>query len=177
MAKIIYYVAISIDGFIAGSNDDISDFVQGGNGVNKYLSDLQNFKTVIMGRRTYEFGYKFGLEPGQPAYPHMEHYIFSDSLELEQTAETVHIEKRSIDRVKEIKESADTDIYLCGGGEFAGWLLENGLIDQLKIKLNPIILGDGIPLFGSSSSKAKWKLIETESYDQGLTFLTYEIVS
>ena len=62
MQKIIYYVASSIDGFIAGLNDDISDFVAGGLGVEKYLSDLQSFKTVIMGRRTYEFVYQEGLE-------------------------------------------------------------------------------------------------------------------
>jgi len=171
----MYYVASSIDGFIAGQNDDISDFAAGGEGVDKYLADLQKFKTVVMGRRTYEFGYQYGLEPGQPAYPHMEHYIFSNSLKIENLAETVHIERRSIDRIKEIKESAQSDIYLCGGGEFAGWLLDNGLIDQLKLKLNPIILGNGIRLFGNSISKAKWNLKETESFEYGLNILTYDI--
>jgi len=130
---------------------------------------------VIMGRRTYEFGYQYGLEPGQPAYPHMEHFIFSDSLKIENLAKTVHIEKKSIDRVKEIKESAQSDVYLCGGGEFAGWLLDNGLIDQLKLKLNPIILGTGIRLFGKSKTKAKWSLKETESFEDGLKILTYDI--
>ena len=175
MARIIYYVASSIDGFIAGQNDDISDFAAGGKGVDKYLADLQNFKTVIMGRRTYEFGYQYGLEPGKPAYPHMEHFIFSDSLKIENLAETVHIEKISIDRIKEIKESAQSDIYLCGGGEFAGWLLDNGLVDQLKLKLNPIILGNGIRLFGNSQTKAKWKLRETELFEDGLKILSYDI--
>ena len=175
MARIVYYVASSIDGFIAGQNDDISDFAVGGKGVDKYLADLQKFTTVIMGRRTYEFGYQFGLEPGQPAYQHMEHFIFSDSLKIEKMAETVHIEKLSIDRVKEINRSAETDVYLCGGGEFAGWLLDNGLIDQLKLKLNPIILGDGVRLFGNSKTKAKWNLKETETFDEGLKILTYEI--
>ena len=175
MAKIIYYVASSIDGFIAGPNDDVSDFATGGNGVDKYLSDLQDFKTVIMGRRTYEFGYQYGLEPGQPAYSHMEHFIFSDSLELENRAKTVHIEQQSIARVKEIKSSADTDVYLCGGGVFAGWLLDNGLIDQLKLKLNPIILGKGIRIFGESTSKAKWNLIETETFNDGLKIITYDL--
>ncbi|MEN2281117.1 dihydrofolate reductase family protein [Algoriphagus sp. SE2] len=175
MAKIIYYVASSIDGFIAGANDDINDFLPDGAGVEKYLSDLQNFKTVIMGRRTYEFGYKYGLEPGQPAYPHMEHFIFSDSLRIKKLAETVHIEKKSIERVKEIKESAKGDIYLCGGGTFSGWLLDNGLIDQLKLKLNPIILGEGIRLFGNSTTKAKWSLKDTENFDDGLKILTYDI--
>lgn len=175
MAKIIYYVASSLDGFIAGPKDDISDFVAGGKGVDKYLADLQAFNTVIMGRRTYEFGFQYGIKPGQPAYPHMEHFIFSDSLNIEKLAESVHIEKKSIERVKEIKEAASTDIYLCGGGVFAGWLLDHGLIDQLKVKLNPIILGDGVRLFGNSTTKAKWSLIETENFEEGLKILTYAI--
>ncbi len=67
MKKIVYYVASSLDGFISGPNDDISMFQTAGLGVEKYLSDLQNFGTVIMGRKTYEFGYLYGLHPGQPA--------------------------------------------------------------------------------------------------------------
>ncbi|WP_040282596.1 dihydrofolate reductase family protein [Psychroserpens damuponensis] len=174
MGKIIYYVASSLDGFIAGKNDDISQFILQGNGVEKYQEDLKEFKTVIMGRRTYEFGFQYGLEAGQPAYPNMEHYIFSDSMEIENLAESVHIEKKSIEKVKEIKANAKTDIYLCGGGEFAGWLLENGLIDKLKLKLNPIILGEGIRIFGNSKCFAKWNLIENESFNDGLQILTYE---
>ncbi len=174
MKKIIYYVASSLDGFIAGKNDDISQFILQGKGVEKYQQDLSTFETVIMGRRTYEFGYQYGLQPGQPAYPHMEHYIFSDSMNIKDLANTVHIEKKSIQRVLEIKESSTTDIYLCGGGDFAGWLLDNGLIDQLKLKLNPIILGEGIRLFGNSKSTQKWKLVDTESFDDGLQILTYE---
>ncbi|WP_298481284.1 dihydrofolate reductase family protein [uncultured Maribacter sp.] len=175
MRKIIYYVAISLDGYIAGANDDISKFVPTGKGVEKYLSDLLDFETVIMGRRTYEFGYKFGLVPGQPAYPHMEHHIFSETLKIENLAENVRIEKKSIQRIKEIKEKSKTDIYLCGGGQFAGWLLDHGLIDQLKLKLNPIILGNGIPLFGNSKTSLVGKLIEKESFDDGLEILTYDL--
>jgi len=173
MQKIIYYVASSLDGLIAGENDDISKFVLKGKGVEKYQADLQNFKTVIMGRRTYEFGYLFGLKPGQPAYPNMEHHIFSETLKFDNAAGSVHIEPKSIERVIEIKENSKTDIYLCGGGDFAGWLLDNGLVDQLKLKLNPIILGNGIRLFGNSKTSTKWDLIEKESFDNGLQILTY----
>jgi dihydrofolate reductase len=175
MQKIIYYVASSLDGFIAGKNDDISKFIPEGKGVEKYLSDLQNFETVIMGRRTYEFGYQFGLVPGQPAYPHMEHHIFSETLKIEKLAENVRIEKKSIERIKEIKKKSKTDVYLCGGGQFAGWLLDNGLIDQLKLKLNPIILGDGIPLFGNSKTSMVSNLTEKESFNHGLQILTYNL--
>ena len=175
MPEIIYYVAGSLDGYIAGENDDISTFVASGKGVEKYLSDLQKFETVIMGRLTYEFGYKVGLKPGQPAYPHMQHHIFSDTLEIETLSDKVLIEKRSINRIKEIRDASNTNVYLCGGGQFAGWLLDNGLIDQLKLKLNPIVLGSGIPLFGDSDSSFSGKLIEREFFDEGFAILTYHI--
>ena len=174
MKEIIYYVASSLDGYIAGKNGDISQFILQGKGVEKYQSDLANYETVIMGRKTYEFGFQFGLQPGQPAYPHMNHHIFSDSLKIEDLSPKVQIEQRSIDRILEIRKNAATDIYLCGGGEFAGWLLDNGLIDQLKLKLNPVILGEGTKLFGNSVTKAVWKLTERESFDDGLEILTYE---
>jgi dihydrofolate reductase len=85
MRRIIYYVAASIDGFISGPDEDISGFenVQESDGIQMYLQDLQKFDSVIMGRKTYEFGYKFGLKPGDLAYPHMNHYIFSGSLKLD----------------------------------------------------------------------------------------------
>ncbi|MEJ2066019.1 MAG: hypothetical protein P8X74_22535, partial [Reinekea sp.] len=69
MRKIVYYVASSIDGYISGLNDDVSGFIYEGDGVQKYLNDLGSYDTVIMGKNTYEFGYKHGLKPGQPAYP------------------------------------------------------------------------------------------------------------
>lgn len=174
MKKIVYYVASSLDGYIAGKNDDISQFVMQGKGVEKYQSDLAKFDTVIMGRRTYEFGYQYGLMPGQPAYPHMKHYIFSNTLVLENLSKTVLIEKLNIENVKDIRQNAKTDIYLCGGGQFAGWLLENDMIDQLKLKLNPIVLGGGIKLFGGSSANQNWVLTDKESFSDGLQILTYD---
>ena len=173
MKKIIYYVASSLDGYIAGKNDDISQFILQGEGVERYQSDLANFGTVIMGRKTYEFGFQYGLVPGQPAYSNMEHHIFSNSLKIEKLSEAVKIEKLSIDRVTEIRQRAKTDIYLCGGGEFAGWLLDNGLIAQLKLKLNPIVLGSGTKLFGPSITSENWELTDKESFSDGLQILTY----
>ena len=174
MRKIVYYVASSLDGYIAGKDDDISQFIMQGKGVEKYQSDLTTFGTVIMGRRTYEFGYQYGLPPGQPAYPQMEHYIFSDTIKIDNLADTVHIVEKSIDKVEEIKAKADTDIYLCGGGIFAGWLLDHGLIDQLKLKLNPVVLAEGVSLFGNSKTMEQWKLAEQETFEDGLQILTYE---
>ncbi|MEM9829711.1 MAG: hypothetical protein AAF944_03695 [Bacteroidota bacterium] len=83
MRKLVYYVAVSLDGYIVGPNESIDLFSGEGPLVEKYQQDLQEFDTVLMGCKTYEFGYKFGLSPGQLAYLHMRHYIFSESMTLD----------------------------------------------------------------------------------------------
>jgi len=173
--NIVYYIACSVDGYIAGENDDISGFVAGGNGVEQYLHDLQEFDTVIMGKRTYEFGYRFGMKPGTPAYPHMQHYIFSSSLHFDDADPRVKVVKQDLSIIKNLKSTTGTDIYLCGGGQFAGWLLENEEIDVLKLKLNPFILGNGIKLFGEVQKKVQLDLRDATLYEHGLQILTYKI--
>lgn len=176
MRKINYYVASSLDGYISGINDDISGFIGSGNGVDKYLADLNDFETVIMGRNTYEFGYKYGLIPGKPAYPHMDHYIFSKTLSFENPDEKVKvINDLDIEEITKIKKNSKSDIYLCGGGVFAGWLLDNEMIDILTLKVNPLILGQGVKIFGNSTKTFQLNLMQKESYEKGLLINTYEI--
>ncbi len=167
-------MATSLDGFIAGVNDDVSLFPPAGPAIEKYQSDLQDFQTVIMGRRTYEFGYDFGLKPGRAPYPHMENYVFSRTINFDSKDDNLHICELSLDRIDSIKEKAKSDVYLCGGGEFAGYLLDHYLIDELKIKLNPIILGAGIRLFGKSKTAFAYDLINTEVFDDGVQIITYQ---
>ncbi len=175
MRKIVYYVAVSLDGYICGQNNDISAFVSGGDGIQKYFSDLSGFDTVIMGRNTYEFGFAFGLQPGQPAYPNMQHYIFSSTASYPNMHETVHICEPSIDEINKIKQQEGTSIYLCGGGIFSGWLLDHDLVDEVWIKLNPIILGTGTRLFGNSKKSAKLNLSETHAYEEGLQIMRFTV--
>ena len=176
MRKIIYYVATSIDGFICGPNDDISGFNQKGNGVEKYLNDLKKFDTVIMGRRTYEFGYKYGLKPGQPAYEHMNHFIFSQNLTFQNPHPKVKVCKLDINIIRSLKKEAGTEIYLCGGGQFAKWLLEHELIDEIKLKLNPFVQGSGIKMFSNSEKTYQLQLLKSDQFDHGLQMITYKIV-
>lgn len=176
MKKIIYYVAISLDGFISGAHGDCSAFKADGEGVDKYLSDLKDFETVIMGRHTYEFGYAFGLKPGQQAYPHMQHHIFSSTLTFKDHSDQVQIHTCDLSVIDDLKKTSKTDIYLCGGGQFAGWLLDNDRIDVLKVKINPLILGEGIPLFGSSKKVVQLRLTESLSFADELIIATYILI-
>lgn len=175
MRQIVYYVAASLDGFISGPDGDISGFVEGGDGVRKYINDLASFDTVIMGRNTYEFGYRFGLKPGQPPYPHMSHFVFSNTLKFDSADAKVQIRRVDLQEIMKIREQPGTDIYLCGGGEFAGWLLDNRQIDVLKIKLNPLVLNQGIKLFGNSKGKFATELLDHGIYDHGLQIISYKM--
>lgn len=178
MRKIIYYVACSIDGFISGPNDDVSGFIYSGKGVEKYLNDLKSYDTVIMGRSTYEFGYKFGAIPGEPSptYPHMKHYVFSNNLKLKNLNPQVEVKKLDLNEIDKLKKESGSDIYLCGGGQFAGWLLNNQKIDILKLKVNPLLLGGGVRLFEQSQASHKLDLVETLNYENGLQIMTFNII-
>lgn len=177
MRQIVYYVATSLDGYISGPKGDISGFngTAESDGIRKYFEDLNNFDTVIMGRNTYEFGYKFGLKPGERAYAHMEHFIFSKTLQFKSPKNSVKVVKPEIEIIKDLKDKNGSDIYLCGGGQFAGWLLDHGMIDQLIVKLNPIILNAGISLFGSSKRQVTLELIESKAFTHGLQLIHYNI--
>lgn len=177
MRKIIYYAAASIDGFISGENDDVNGFVSESDGITQYLADLKDFDTVIMGRRTYEFGYNYGMSPGQvpPLYRHMKNYVFSNSLDLPDADPQVKTAKMDLKIIDELRAMNGTSIYLCGGGKFAGWLLNNGRIDILIVKLNPLIIGKGIPMFENVERQYKAELLDHKVYSKGLQIISYKL--
>lgn len=146
MRTIHYDVAMSLNGYIAGPDEDISGFPAKGEHLDAYLKRLEGYDTVLMGRSTYEFGFRFGLHPGQRAYPHMRHLIFSRTLELPTNCDVEIVRDDWVNRVKALKSSAGGAIYLCGGGQFAGLLVSNGLVDRLHVKLAPVLLPGGVRL-------------------------------
>lgn len=178
MRKLVYHVATTLDNYISHEDGSIEGFLGEGEHVTDYIESLKAYDTVLMGRTTYEWGIKFGgLQPGQTGYPWMKNYIFSKTLrfdtKLDQQLEIVA--ENQLDFVKQLKQGQGTDIYLCGGGTFAAFLLEHELIDELKIKLNPIIYGSGIRLFGNSTKKVTLSLVDSKTYQNGVLLITYKL--
>lgn len=176
MSPIIYDVAVSADGFIAGPQGDISKFADEGPVVDDYFARLKTYRCAIMGRATYEFGYDYGLTPGDNPYPHMRCMVFSKRLILPPGSEVEIVQKDAATNVKTLKQETDGAIYLCGGGAFAGSLLAHGLIDNLRLKRAPIVLGAGTKLFGDYDGGADLKLLSSKLYDQGLLFQEFEVM-
>jgi len=167
MHPIVYDVAVSLDGFICGPDGDVSQFAHDGEVVEDYNRRLSTYATAIMGRSTYEFGYKFGLVAGQNPYPHLETIVFSTKMEVPKESKVVFQRDISDGQISDIAAASDGPIYLCGGGDFAGSLLMRGMIDRIVLKRAPIVLGGGVSLFGQRQNKAQIRRVSTKTYDNG----------
>ena len=178
MRPIIYHVATSIDGFIADQNATIEGFLMEGPHADDFMSDLGNYRDVIMGGQTYAFGFQYGIEPGQPAYPGMVHHVVSGSFSFESSELVRLVAENPIVYIERLKqETSDAPIWLCGGGNLAGQLLNAGLVDELMVKVNPIVLSAGVSLFEQLDNKSQWEYIGTKSYENGVVLLKYKTPS
>jgi dihydrofolate reductase len=176
MRKLIYHVATTVDGYIAHEDGTTKGFLEEGEHIPDYLESLKEYDAVIMGKKTYEAGYDFGMKPGDAPYPNMMHYIISKTLHLDTKDERIEIiREEPIGLVKKLKQKDGKAIYLCGGGALAGFLLENEMIDELKLKVNPVLFGAGIKLFGKSNKQVNLVTIDSKLYKSGVTLSTYKL--
>lgn len=175
MQPIIYDVAVSADGFIAGPNDDISKFPASGPVVDDYFDRLQTYACAIMGRATYEFGYRFGLQPGANPYPHMRCVVFSRRIELPAESAVEVVREDAEAHISCLRTDCQGPVYLCGGGHFAGWLISLGLIAALRLKRAPILLGGGTRLFGDYEDGVEGRLRLSKPYDDGILFQEFDL--
>jgi Dihydrofolate reductase len=193
MRKLVYLVASTLDGYIAGPDGAdptgpggfwpiFEDYLQ--HLIAEYPETLPGparqalgvtaagtrFDTVLEGRRSYDVGLRAGVTN---AYPHLRHLVFSRTL-TESPDPTVEIVSGDpIATVRELKRQEGRDLWLVGGGELAGVLYPE--IDQLVVKLAPLTVGTGIPLFGRGAvfDPRTWKLTDRTVLDSGVLFLTY----
>ncbi|MFE1773424.1 dihydrofolate reductase family protein [Streptomyces sp. NPDC059008] len=191
--RLVYCIASTLDGFIAGP--DGAD-PTGPDGfwpiAEDYLQHLitelpeilpvqarsalgvtaegTRFDTVLEGRRTYDIGLQAGVTD---AYPHLRHLVFSRTLTESPDPAVELVATDPVAKVRELKAEAGKDIWLLGGSELAGVLYPE--IDQLLIKLGPLTIGNGIPLFSRDTTfdPRTWDLTEHTVLKSGAAFLTY----
>lgn len=179
MQPLIYDVAVSIDGFIAGpvvgDQPDVSRFPHEGTIVDDYKDRLASYTIALMGRATYEFGYAFGLPPGANPYPNMRSFVISQSIDLPSGCDVEVIDSDALTSIHTLKAEATGPLYLCGGGILAGSLLAGGLIDRLRLKRAPILLGTGVQLFSGLTDAPALTLVEQRQHDNGAMFQDYAV--
>jgi dihydrofolate reductase len=174
MRELVYDVAVSLDGFIAGPDGDVSRFPFEGPHVDAYQARLASYGTVLMGRTTYESGYAWGLKPGERAYPHLDHVVMSSSLSLPAGSDVCVSREPVADVVARLKAEPGPAIYLCGGGLLAGALAQAGLIDRLCLKVAPIVIGAGVRLFEGLSRPLGWHAESCVNHPNGVNTCIYK---
>ncbi len=170
MQTVSYHVATSVDGFIAEADGSFDRFLLAGEHVKDYLAALQEYGSVIMGRRTYQVALDMGV---MDPYPHLDTYVFSRSM-----GESPHPHVRLVTGdlaqfVATLRSQDGKGIYLSGGGHVAAQLLREQLIDELVVKINPIVFGTGIRLFEGEAAFARLVHIATKVFVNGVVVCTY----
>lgn len=173
MRKVILYIAMSLDGYIADKNGDV-DWLsgQGAEGTEEgtYSEFIKGIDTVVMGWNTH-VQVKTELSPEIWPYEELTSYVIT------------HRNERSTDNIKfvgevpceltaRLKEMPGKDIWICGGSSIIQPLIRENLIDEYRVSVIPTILGDGILLFGKRETELQLRLKETKMYN-GIVELVY----
>jgi len=168
--KLILYIAMSLDGYIAKPNDDLSflSIVQKEGEDYGYADFIAKVDTVIMGRKTYDWVTK------QVEFPHIDKNVYIITRTTRPSiGRTIFYTGDLTYLIKKLKTEKGENIYCDGGAEIVNELLQNDLIDEYIISVVPILVGNGTKLFKDGRPEQKLKLIETKTFKTGLTQLHY----
>ncbi len=171
--KLILYIAMSLDGFIAKKDDnlDFLSLVEKPNEDYGYAEFTNTIDTVIWGRKTFDKVKSFGLD-----IPHADKKVYVISKSKQGIDGHVEYSNDVVDLVKKLKSEEGKDIYCDGGAEIVTLLLNSALFDRIIISVIPHILGDGIRLFKENNLEQKLSLKKSVSYPSGLVQLCYDVV-
>ncbi|WP_020662149.1 dihydrofolate reductase family protein [Amycolatopsis benzoatilytica] len=186
MRKLVYYVAVSLDGRIAGPTGEFDFFPQGDEQQTaSYLGFLNSlypetvptafrpmlglddqpnrrFDTVLMGLATYR------VDPSVTSpYAHLRQYVVSSTLKPDVDPAVTVVPGDPVGLVQSLKKEDGLDIWLCGGGKLAGALLPE--IDELVIKSYPVVAGAGVPMVDGGFDPTAFEVTERTAFPNGVT--------
>lgn len=169
--KTVLYIAMSLDGYIAGPNEDLSflDIVQKENEDYGYANFIKSIDTVILGRKTYDW-----------IMAHVPDFIHDDKTSIVITrserptlGNTRFYTGNLSALVQQLKTESGKNIFIEGGAQIVKELLIDDLIDEYVISVIPILVGGGTKLFEDGRPQQILKLISTEKFDTGLVQMHY----
>ena len=171
MRRVVYRVAASVDGYIAGPRGEV-DWI-----VHDPAVDLakvyESVDTVLLGRRTYELT----RQPGAPPWPRgWQIYVFSQTLTPEEHPDVMVVRADAGPRVAALRAAPGRDIWLFGGARLFRSLLQANQVDLVAVLVVPVLLGGGIPLLETGAPLTRLALEQVERYPSGLLSLRYRVL-
>ena len=171
--KVILYIAVSLDGFIADKHGGV-DWLEGDteneiktNNVeqesNSYTDFIENIDTIIMGMTTYR---QVVTELSPDVWPYQGIKSFILTSKREQDKEDIYFVNMNVtELVQQLKVQEGKDIWIVGGANIANQLIKDNMIDEYQITTIPIILGEGIRLFGQGNKRISLRLEGVKQYE------------
>jgi dihydrofolate reductase len=171
------FIAQSLDGFIAGPDDDLSWLPQGdaeAQGVfedSGYAELMEQSGALLMGRRTFDVVHGFGSWPygDMPVFVATSRPLGCDEPTVRAVAGTPH---EMLGAVRD--EVGDGGIYLDGGALIRSFL-DVGLVDEVTVTVIPVILGEGVPLFAGTVGRRALRLQASRELGAGVVQLRYSL--
>ena len=183
MGRIVVTEFVSVDGVIEDPGG-AEDFKYGGwtfeidrgEGDKFKLDETMESDALLLGRKTYEgFAAAWPSREGEFAdkFNSMPKYVVSSTLDDPEWNNT-HVLKGDVaEEVAKLKGEHDGTICVHGSRQLAQTLIESDLVDQLNLMVFPVVLGSGKRLFGETSDKKRWELVESRTVGDGVLILIY----
>src|SRR5574344_2829369 len=171
--KVVIYIAMSLDGYIADKNGSVGWLA--GDGSDKdnpgsYPGFFNTVDDVVLGYTTYH-QIVTELAPNNWSYAGRQTYVLTHRTLPNQPGITFVSEDVNV-LLPRLKQGLGKTIWICGGADLVSQVLEARLADEITVSVMPILLGDGIKLFTPKDIGQKLKLISTQSFN-GIVDLTY----
>lgn len=168
MRRIRYQVACSLDGYIAGPNDE-ADWIVAEPQID-FDELFSQFDTLLMGRRTYEQTIRLAGD-----FWGKRVVVFSRTLRQAEHPKVTVISDAIEERLRELRSEPGSDIWLFGGGELFRSLLEVGCVDTVEPAIIPVLVGSGRPFLASPAVRTKLSLTAQRVYPSGIVWLEYTV--
>jgi dihydrofolate reductase len=173
--KIIVELATSADGFIArrdGSVDWLDRPQPKGNyGMGEFINSID---TILMGRKTYDKGIEMGMKDSGFG-PRVRNYVFSRQPQknlmkgFEWANEPVKV------FAQKLRRQPGKNIWMMGGGELIAAFLDESELDEFRVHVVPVLIGEGIPLIAPRRRTIPLELISSKSFEDGVVELNYRV--
>jgi len=186
MGKIVITEFISLDGVVEdpGGSEDFKhggwsfEISRGDEGDGFKMEETRDSDALLLGRVTYEgFADAWPKRDGEFAdlFNSMPKYVVSSTLEdPEWTNSTVIAPDALADEVAKLKDAHDGDVVVHGSVQLAQALIDQGLVDEIRLMVFPVVLGSGKRLFGKTADKTPLKLTDSKTVGDGVAIQVYE---
>jgi dihydrofolate reductase len=178
MRRVIVSNVVSLDGFFEGPNKEM-DWIILDEEFFAYAKDmLRSAGTLLFGRTTYQHmaGY-WPFAPKDEIADYMNNLakvVFSGTLEKAEWNNSRLVKTDAAEEVLRLKQQSGKDIVILGSATLASFLLQQGLIDEYRVILNPVLIGAGNPLFKGIKQTLRLKLQQTKLFASGVVVLYYQ---